>query len=348
MKATLLIRADAGGATGTGHVMRMIALAQGYLRRGGRVVLASVNCPEKLAERVRSHNIEHYFINTKQPGHLNDAQLTTELAREVGAEWLVVDGYHFDYDYQKYVKQAGLSLLCVDDYGYSNRWFCDVILNQNLDADLNFEYVSDLEDTQVLAGGRFCLLREEFLKEKAHPRSWGKIECLLVTLGGSDSDNATETVLHLLNQFASRSLLIRVLVGADNPHVERLRSIKSHHHMEVVQNITNMPEQYAWADAIISAGGSTCWEWLYCGLPGAIVTIADNQLPIVRALTEQRKAALSLGWFHEIHVNSSSSKLKSWLEAPSSITDRNVACNLVDGIGVERVCQMLSDGFEVK
>ena len=53
----LLIHADAGGILGTGHVMRMIALAQAYRRRGGEVTIASVQCPEPIIDRVEELGI---------------------------------------------------------------------------------------------------------------------------------------------------------------------------------------------------------------------------------------------------------------------------------------------------
>lgn len=333
--------------TGTGHVMRMIALAQAYLRRGGSVAMASVSCPAKLVERVRSHGIEHHFINAAQPGDSDDARVTTELAKELGVKWLVVDGYHFDYDYQKHVKSSELSLLCTDDHGYSERWHCDAILNQNLDANLHIEYKNDLSTAKVLAGAPFCLFREEFLGPQTAKRTWGAIELLLVTLGGSDPENATEATLKLLDQAATRPLKIRVLAGADNPHIQRLRSFKSHHHIEVVQNATNMPEQYAWADGIISAGGSTCWEWLYLGLPGAIVTIAENQLPIVRALSESRQVALSLGWFNDSAFKAQAKLLSDWIDAPSEVCDAQVAGHLIDGRGADRVAALFNHRLKV-
>ena len=343
----ILIRADAGGMTGTGHVMRMIALAQAYLRRGGSVTIASVSCPAKLVERICSQDIEHHFINTTQPGDSDDARLTAEFAKELGIKWLVVDGYHFDYTYQKHVKSSGLSLLCADDYGYSDRWHCDAILNQNLDANLRIEYKNDLSTAKVLAGSPFCLFREEFLGLPTAKRTWGAIESLLVTLGGSDPENATEAVLSLLNQACIHPLQIRVLAGADNPHIECLRSFDSQHRIEVVQNATNMPEQYAWADGIISAGGSTCWEWLYLGLPGAIVTIADNQLPIVKALTESRQVALSLGWFNGSAFGANTKQLSQWINAPAEVCDAQVAQQLIDGRGADRVAALFNRRLKI-
>ena len=348
MKTTLLIRADAGGITGTGHVMRMIALAQAYLRRGGSVSMASVNCPERLVERVHGHGITHHTIKATQPGDSEDAELTVELAKELGAQWLVVDGYHFDYAYQKHVKNSGLFLLCTDDHGYSERWHCDAILNQNLDADLRVSYKNDLSEANILAGASFCLFREEFLGSQSVKPKWDTIESLLVTLGGSDPENATEATLQLINQACARPLNIRVLAGADNPHIERLCSFESHHQVEVVQNATNMPEQYAWADGIISAGGSTCWEWLYLGLPGAIVTIADNQLPIVRALTEERSAALPLGWFRDPEFENQGVELTQWLDNPRSICHQEEAQSLIDGRGADRVSALFNSRLKIQ
>lgn len=345
---SILIRADAGGITGTGHVMRMIGLAQAYLRRGGSVTMASINCPPKLVERVLSYGITHHSIKASQPGAADDAQLTLELAKELGVQWLVLDGYNFDYAYQKCVKKSGLSLLCTDDHGYSNRWYCDAILNQNLDAELRASYQNDFPESKVLSGVSYCLLREEFLQSQALKSEWVMIQSLLVTLGGSDPENATKAVLCFLNQACTRSLHIRVLVGADNSHIEELRSFdEGHHQVEIVQNATNMAEQYAWADGIISAGGSTCWEWLYCGLPGAIVTIAENQLPIVESLTESRQVALSLGWFNDPTFGASIKRLSQWIDAPSEICDWQAARHLVDARGADRVVALLNHQLKV-
>lgn len=343
----ILIRADAGDITGTGHVMRMIALAQAYLRRGGSVSMASVSCPERLVERVCSHGITHHTIKATQAGDSEDAELTVELAKELGVNWLVVDGYYFDYAYQRHVKSSGLSLLCTDDHGYSERWCCDAILNQNLDADLRVSYKNDLSEANILAGASFCLFREEFLGFQSVKPKWDTIESLLVTLGGSDPENATGATLQLLNQACARPLNIRVLAGVDNPHIERLCLFESHHQVEIVQNATNMPEQYAWADGIISAGGSTCWEWLYLGLPGAIVTIADNQLPIVQALTKSRQAALSLGWFSDSAFELNAKQLSKWIDAPAEVCDAQVARQLIDGRGADRVAALFNHRLKV-
>lgn len=340
-KNRLLIRADAAASIGTGHVMRMIALAQAYNRRGGMCTIATVRVTDGLVARLRREAVFHERINSERQGSLEDAEKTITLAKKLGVEWIVVDGYHFDYDYQTAIKAAGLRLLCVDDHGYSDCWHCDAILNQNLDAECLRQYDNDIEDATYLLGSNFCLLRDEFIDRRSEPRDWKCIERLLLTLGGADPNNATEATLKLLNAVSKRRLHIRVLSSADNSHLERLQAFESHHRIEVLQGLSNMTDQYAWADGIISAGGSTCWEWLYFGLPGAIVTIADNQVPLVTALTGVRRAAISLGWFNAFDQKLHGELLSSWLDNPESAVDRKSAEILIDGKGASRVIERM-------
>jgi UDP-2,4-diacetamido-2,4,6-trideoxy-beta-L-altropyranose hydrolase len=337
----LLIRADAGGSIGTGHVMRMIGLAQAWQDRGRMVLLASIRCPDGLKKRLADEKIDAVKISAETIGSAEDAEATISIAQKIGAEWVVVDGYHFGYEYQKAIKAARLRLLCADDWNYSDRWHCDAILNQNLDADLRFNYENELPDATVLSSSAYCLLRKEFLDGKKGKRTWGRIDSLLVTLGGSDVDNATEATLRLIDLACERPLQVRVLAGGDNPHYERLCSYESHHHIDVIRNATNMPEQYNQVDGVISAGGSTCWEWLYWGLPGAIVTLAENQLPIVKALASSRNAALSLGWFNESTFERNRNRLSHWIDAPAEVSDMSIANGLIDGAGADRVANFM-------
>jgi spore coat polysaccharide biosynthesis predicted glycosyltransferase SpsG len=297
----------------------------------------------EVVRRLETINSEQIVnIEDKNPNYVNHISPSSRVN-----PWLVVDGYHFGYNYQKQIKASGTFLLCVDDHGYSEKWCCDAILNQNLNAEKHSSYANDIVDSKRLLGAAFCLLREEFLGIERKTKTWVPIQRLLITLGGSDPENATAATLSMLNASVERTLKIRVLAGADNPHVEDLRSFPSQHSIEVVQNAANMPEQYAWADGIISAGGSTCWEWLYFGLPAAVVTIAENQLPIVRALTESHKAALPLGWFNDEAFMRENKRLAKWIENPALVCPQVSTLSLIDGRGGDRIAALFNPKLEI-
>lgn len=341
----LVIRADASGSLGTGHVMRMIALAQAYKRRGGRVIFASVQCPEQVIDRVCELGIEHQILDAGRLGDEYDSAMALKLCKELSADWMVLDGYHFDVAYQKRVSGEGVKVLVVDDYGHCSAWHCDAVLNQNFGAEHWKRGSVSSPAIQWMLGSSFVLIREEFseslrrAKEKPFPA-----HRVLVTLGGADSDNVTLKILEALEIAALESLHVRVLVGAANAHHEKLLKFShgSHHQVEILCNVRDMPSIYEWTDAVISAGGSTCWEWLAYGLRGAVVTIADNQNPVVAEL-KKWNLALVLGEAGRGDVKGWAEQLGRWLQGKNCGVGFNERREVIDGHGAERVAASLVD-----
>src|SRR5215203_2632298 len=96
-------------------------------------------------------------------GSAADAHETAELAHEHAAEWVVVDGYQFDAEYQKTLKNAGCRLLVIDDHGRAGSYAADLVLDQNLNAQ-PASYASRAAETRLLLGVRYALLREDFAR----------------------------------------------------------------------------------------------------------------------------------------------------------------------------------------
>ncbi len=376
---SLLIRADAGPRLGTGHVMRMIALAQACQDRGLSVMISSVACPPDVAARVQQEGIGFEQISTDQPGDATDLSQTLAWAQTLGARWVVLDGYHFDAAYQRTLRNAGFRVLAVDDYGHCDTWAADAVLNQNLFAP-ELTYRSEVEGCRFLMGTRFALLRREF---RTAPRSSGResapseasekksepthvgcdgkegqhanppesalhgalpLQRLLLTLGGADADNVTGRLLEALDQLPDRRLEIKLLLGAGNPNQERLQqqAAASSHQVEVQRDVRDMPALYQWADGVISAGGSTCWEWMFFRLPAAVVCIADNQRPVVTALAKHR-LALNLGWHEDFKPDKASEELRAWLGNPREFATEPQPSLAVDGLGADRIASLLDD-----
>src|SRR5438270_10410528 len=154
---SLLIRADASVAIGAGHVMRCMALAQAWQGGGGRAVFAAAQIIPAVARKLQEEGFEVVAIGA-EIGSKHDAVRTQELARERHAEWVVVDGYQFDSEYQARIKDAGFRLLFLDDVGRRGRYSADIILNQNIHA--REEIYADREQhTRCLLGPGFALLR---------------------------------------------------------------------------------------------------------------------------------------------------------------------------------------------
>ncbi len=298
----LIIRADASTQTGSGHVMRCLALAQAWNDQGGETILVLAEQILALESKLIAEGITLVYLETTI-GSDEDAQQTASIANKYAASWVVVDGYQFGAKYQKELKGFGLKILFLDDNGHAEHYFSDLVLNQNISADINI-YSSREPYTQLLLGTEYTLLRRDFLKW----REWKRLVIpnaykILVTLGGSDPENVTLKVIQSLSLIQNNNLDIVVVIGGTNPNYEQLTSFTKNSLLSISLqiNVGNMDELMAWADIAIAAGGSTNWELAFMGLPSIVITIADNQKAIAAELDRQG-AIINLGWHQDVTI----------------------------------------------
>jgi UDP-2,4-diacetamido-2,4,6-trideoxy-beta-L-altropyranose hydrolase len=296
----LLVRADASAQIGTGHVMRCLALAQAWQDAGGRVVFLMAMEAPALEARLRSEGMEVIHLPV-QPGSTDDAIRTADFAHQVGADWVVVDGYHFGADYQRIIKDSGLRLLFIDDNGHAGHYSADLVLNQNIHAHEGL-YPNKEPYTRLLLGTRYVLLRREFLKWRGWKREIPEVaRKVLVTMGGSDPDNVTLKVIQALQQVNMDGLEATVVVGGSNPHYEELQSAvqDSRFPIRLESNVVDMPELMAWADVAVSAGGSVIYELAFMGVPIIGLSRAKQEEVLLQRST-QSGISINLGVYHSV------------------------------------------------
>src|SRR5688572_24859396 len=114
--------------------MRCLALAQAWQDTGGvAIFFTRSDLSPVLRQRLQHEGIEiRYLVETEDSSV--DADQTVVLAQELNVVNIVVDGYQFDAEYQRQIKDAGLHLLFIDDYGHAAPYSADLLLNQNIHA----------------------------------------------------------------------------------------------------------------------------------------------------------------------------------------------------------------------
>ena len=279
----MVIRADASIEMGTGHLMRCLALGQAWRDAGGRVTFVTCCDSDRLVRRLEVEGFEVVLLDRPYPD-AGDWEVTgSTLGRHPDA-WVVLDGYHLDDDYQRYVKETGNRLLSVDDMAHLEHYYADIVLNQNLHADQ--VHYSCEPYTTLLLGTRYALLRREFLAWRTWKREIPEVaHHVLVTLGGSDPENNSLKVIQALQGVHVPEMEVAVIIGAGNPHAAMLQTAAkgSNIAIRLIQDADNMPELMAWADVAVSAAGTTVWELFSMGVPACLITVADNQEPIARS-----------------------------------------------------------------
>ncbi|WP_207622176.1 UDP-2,4-diacetamido-2,4,6-trideoxy-beta-L-altropyranose hydrolase [Alienimonas californiensis] len=343
----LTLRADATARSGTGHVMRCLALAEAWRAAGGTATFAAAEIGDGLAAMVRSRGFDVTAVPAASGGDA-DADAVAALVQRSGG-WLALDGYHFSADYKRCVG-AAVPLLLVDDFAEPGYEAARLVFNQTLHADP--AAYPDAAPGALLLGPKYTVLRREFLPYLDRAPVDGtlvereRVRRLLVTLGGSDPDDAAGAVLDALAELMGELDLpaVALVIGAMSPHADRVRAQAAALSarpggpaVTVKTAVADMAAEIAAADLAVTAGGLTLQELAFLGVPAAIVRTADNQARGVAA-AERAGFAVDLGRFPGLTVGEIAAGLRELLEdAPRRRAMSNAGRRTVDGRGAERV-----------
>lgn len=206
------IRTDGNDKIGLGHVMRSIALAN-MLRHEFKIKFYLRQSDSNVEKIINEHAFDIEKIATEE-------SFINLLERD---EFVVLDGYEFDREFQKKIKEKGCLVACIDDYP-DRESNVDVIINQAPDIDKS-GYLTKLPGTRLLLGPDYVLLRQGFLAMAKSDRKIQEIQSILVCLGGSDQYNHTTTVLRCIIPFLTKIRNVRVVTGSGYRYLDVLRDI---------------------------------------------------------------------------------------------------------------------------
>lgn len=353
----IAFRTDATNQIGTGHFMRCLTLAETLKGRSAHLRFVSRDLPAHLRDMLTTRGIELAALasETTEPtsGNLahsqwlgtnqaQDAQATIKALTDQQWDWIIVDHYALDARWESALRAVAKQIMVIDDIA-DRQHDCDVLLDQNYYADMQARYEGKVPaHCRQLLGPRYALLRDEFRKLREHVKSrTGAVKRVLVFFGGVDAHNYTGLAIQALAALANQSLHVDVVIGAQHPCREQIQQACAAQGYVFHVQTTRMAELMAEADLAIGAGGSASWERCCLGLPALLVALADNQVEIAKAL-DSIGACVYLGTAEaadSLTIQRAITSLSDRREQMEKIS--NHALSLVDGMGVDRVCQEL-------
>lgn len=349
LEARLLVaRADASAASGTGHFMRVLALAQAWSERGGRVRWLIASAPDPLIARIEAEGMGIDRLGDPAASAKDASILRRALTRHSSA-MAVVDGDRFDHAYLEALGEAGDRVLFVDDMGALPRYPIGYVLNQNLHADRR-AYPADAE-CRFLLGTRYVLLRREFSPDPPLRTISLTVRHVLVTFGGADPTGMTQRTLEALMRLprALRSgISVRVIVGAANRDADRLETAVAAPGLDVkatvFRDVADMPAHMSWADLAITSGGSTVWELARMGCPALVVETVPAEERLVSSLANADLFG-RLGSVSELNAETMADEIAAKIKDAAWRRQMSArGMSLVDGRGAQRVVAALNDG----
>ena len=345
-------RVDSSTEIGSGHVMRCLALAEGLRDRGAAVTFVCRDHEGHLVEIIRARGFAATVLSAPRPGR--DAawgmlgvpweQDATDslMALPSDTDWLVVDHYGLGASWEAAMRERVPHILVMDDLA-DRRHDCDVLIDPTYPGDAT-RYSGLVPTTaRLLLGPRYAQMSGAYA---AAVGSSGDLHRdgsrLLVFYGGTDIHDLTSRTLRAASRGSLSDLPADVIAGATNPQRPAVDALA-----RTRPGTTMHPPQPTLADLMsrcsiaATAGGVTLWERLCLGLPGVVVSLAENQVASCQALAEAGLITY-LGGIEEASEDVIADALQRLLDEPT-LTDETAHAGqaLVDGLGAPRAAEIL-------
>jgi UDP-2,4-diacetamido-2,4,6-trideoxy-beta-L-altropyranose hydrolase len=308
----VVFRVDASVCIGIGHVMRCLTIADALNAEGVQCLFICREHTGNLIDVIenRGHRvcrlpmrqsrveIDHESKDSSRLIYTDwlecpwqvDAEETLNSVRSEAVSWLIVDHYALDERWEKHLRSHCQNIMVIDDLA-DRRHDCDLLLDQTYGCTISSYQHLVPETCKVLTGSKYALLRPDFVDLREYSlqrRIKPKLENILITMGGMDSNNISGSVLHFLEKCSwLKDCLVTVVMGANAPYLEDVKKIAQNMSLkvDVKVNVTDMAKIMADSDIAIGAAGSTAWERCCLGLPTLMCVLAENQRMIAHALS---------------------------------------------------------------
>jgi UDP-4-amino-4,6-dideoxy-N-acetyl-beta-L-altrosamine N-acetyltransferase len=261
MKAFILTEGKKN--TGFGHMARCTSLCQAFEEKG--------ISPEFI---INGDHSTKGLLQNRQHTIINWLERRDEILDLVGgADIVLIDSYLAEYDFYKKISELAKLPVYMDDfmrYDYPK----GVVINGALFAeDLDYP---DREGVIYMLGIQYFPIRQIFW-DISRKRIRGRVQNIMVTFGGDDSEKMTVPILKLLAAeypFMKK----KVIIGKGFDNIREIESL-SDKNTEIIYcpDGEGMKKIMIESDICISAAGQTLYELARVGVPTITIMTADNQ-----------------------------------------------------------------------
>lgn len=332
-------RVDANEKIATGHLMRCMAIAKGFQKRGEEVVFFLAE--EKETERLKAQKLPYVVLHSCWDALEQELPVLEKLLKEYGVTSLIVDSYQATKSYLESLNQC-TKVIYMDDMEEEVYRIAGVINYCNWPEDRSYKERYEDLDTVCMAGMEYTPLRAEFYPSEDQPGQ----KNILLTTGGTDPYDVAGRLLEYVKEQQRKqgklpkNVHFSVISGSMNqnkPHLEQLARENSW--ITLWENVNNMGKLMRDSYLAVSAGGTTVYELCACKVPTIGFSFADNQEGFARKMGEHGILFYAGDARKEEHLieNMYNKLAESWMDSELYEQCRDKMGRLVDGKGVERI-----------
>lgn len=191
---------------------------------------------------------------------------------------------------------------------------------------------------KLYSGPEYIILDQKFTEGEKIPPIFQEVKNILITMGGSDPFDLTNTLLNCFQEI-ERNFIIDIVAGPGYENLEDLkfRAGKSTHQCKIHFNLPSLIKLMEQADLVFAPGGTTRFELCALGVPFVLLAFNQKQEMNNAFFVENYNVGFNLGLGEEI----SSQKLSGIIDRieNNKTTVQKMSKRgqeIVDGKGLQR------------
>ncbi|MEQ1664902.1 MAG: UDP-2,4-diacetamido-2,4,6-trideoxy-beta-L-altropyranose hydrolase [Bdellovibrionales bacterium] len=308
-KQQFYFRCDSSHQIGGGHLIRCLALADQLKKMGYKSEFICKDLPGSIHERAQSQGYKvHLLAPTLSQRDDSDFCLTL-ITKDINPI-VVVDNYSLDeeWEYPLYLK----TFVMVIDDSANRRHCCHMLVDYNFHLDPEKKYNELIPATATrYFGPSHIIFREEFQKivEPAGLDRSG----LIVFFGMTDATGESLKFIKSLKRMQSE-YPCQLLISKSNRFYSEIKNEIVPNNLQLIEDSTELSGLFLQAKFYLGSGGIITWERLRCGLPGGVVTVANNQIEGTKNLAD-KNYQIYFGHFDKVNYDEVLKKCLNFLNA---------------------------------
>lgn len=337
----LAIRADAGGKTGFGHIVRSLALAR-YLRDQYRIETIFYSNPYgKLGVIYKQNGFEYVFNQG-----FSEVDFLRRIAQDPSSLVLFIDKL-FPYGRNAIGSLRDDLKIVMFHNECAGMYECDCVVFPS--AHLSNEVILDPRwsesRAQLFYGPDYVIINESVISIMDQEPNGKADPYIAVTTGASDPKGMMLRIIEWVNK-SELEMPVKALYGFDFCHKPDLDVLSPELRSNIEIKKFNYSDLFS-ARLAIAAFGVTTYELIYANVP--VITIGHIRKNAIgsKALQERYGCNYHLGLFEEVTETRLISAIWTlWNEDEKLTTIKRNQKGLIDGKGLDRLGQIISSCYK--
>ena len=280
----ILVRVDSSSKIGIGHVMRDLVLVKQYPK--ANIIFACQDLEGNINFKIKNFG---YEIKILKSNYFEELDL---LLKKLKINFLIIDHYKIDYNFEKQLKSENLNLKILSFDDTYEKHYCDILLNHNIYGDDKKYKGLVPEECELRCGEKHTLIRDEFIVQKnKKAKNRDKKFKILIAFGGSDFDNISLKVLKTIKN--KKNIDIYTLSTSSNKNIKTIKKFTSkYENMKLIIDSNEVAKLINSIDLAIVSPSTILHEIKYLEKKFIAIQTASNQKFMMKYLKKSKENSL--------------------------------------------------------